>query len=175
MVGTGFHPSTVLCLHLIDHYLVKGDQVLDVGTGCGILMIAAARLGARKVIGIDKNEAAVKMARKNLELHNITGKRYVVWPGNLVDGVEDHFDLVVANLLPVILTRLVDDLARVLKPGGTFVCAGMLESNTHGVAGKMKAAGFNIMEIRAKNKWAALAGRQTQRTGPRTLREPGQA
>jgi ribosomal protein L11 methyltransferase len=170
MIGKGLHPTTVLCLKLIDRYLVKGDKILDVGTGSGILMIAAARLGAGNAIGIDNNEAAVEMARKNLWLNKIPRKRYAVRSGNLLDGVEDHFDLVVANLLPRILTRLVDDLPRVLTPGGTFVCAGMLEGNTHRVAGKMRSKGFIVMETRINNKWAALAGRLTKLTNSRNYR-----
>jgi ribosomal protein L11 methyltransferase len=154
----GSHPTTALCLELIERYLEEGDKVLDVGTGSGILMIAAAKIGAGKVIGIDNNNAAVEIARKNVLLAKIPGKRFAVRAGNLLDGVEDQFDIVVANLLPEILARLLDDIPRVLKPGGTFLCAGMLEGNMHGVAGKMQAAGFKIMEIRTKNKWAALAG-----------------
>ena len=159
IVGTGSHPATVLCLNLIERFLTKGDTVLDVGTGSGILIIAAARLGAAKAFGIDIDEAVVKMARKNLWLHKLPRKSYAVRSGNLVDGIDDHYDIVAANLLPVILMRLADELPRVLKLGGTFVCAGMLEGNSHGVAGKMQSMGFEILETRTKNKWIALAGR----------------
>jgi len=165
--GTGSHPTTALCLDLIERYLGRGDNVLDVGTGSGILMIAAAKLGAGRVIGIDKNKAAVEIARKNLLLNKIPGKRFAVRVGNLVNGVEDQFDLVVANLLSEILATLVDDLPQVLTIGGIFICAGMLEGNTHRVAGKMQAKGFKILETCTKNKWVALAGRLVDRSGPR--------
>ena len=164
-LGTGSHPTTVLCLNLIERCLEKGDNVLDVGTGSGILMIAAARLGAGKVIGIDNNKAAVKIARKNLLFAKIPRKKFAVRTGNLVDGIEGQFDLVVANLLPEILAILVDDLPKVLTTGGIFICAGMLDGSTHRVAGKMQAEGFKIMQTRTKNKWAALASRLMDRPG----------
>jgi ribosomal protein L11 methyltransferase len=157
--GTRSHPTTVLCLNLIERCLGKGDKVLDVGTGSGILMIAAAKLGAGKIIGIDKNKAAADIARNNLLLNKIPRQRFAVRAGNLVDGVEDQFDLVVANLLPQILAILMDDVPKVLKKGGIFICSGMLEGNTHRVAGKMQAMGFKIIETCTKNKWAALAAR----------------
>ena len=140
--GTESHPTTVLCLDLMRRYLENGDKVLDVGTGSGVLMIAAAKLGAGKVIGIDKNKAAAEIARKNLLLNKIPKRKFAVRAGNLLDGVEDQFDLVVANLLPEMLAVLVDDLPRVLRIGGIFICAGMLEGNTLRVVGKMQAAGF---------------------------------
>jgi ribosomal protein L11 methyltransferase len=164
--GTGSHPTTVLCLNLIERCLGKGDNVLDVGTGSGILMIAAAKLGAGKVIGIDKNKAAVEIARKNLLLNKIPRKRFAVRTGNLVDGVDGQFDLVVANLLPQTLAILMDDVPKVLKKGGIFICSGMLEDNSHRVARKMQATGFKIMETRTIIKWAALAGRLLERQGP---------
>jgi ribosomal protein L11 methyltransferase len=157
--GTGSHPTTVLCLNLIERWLEKGDNVLDVGTGSGILMIAAAKLGAEKVIGIDNNKAAVEIARKNLLLNKIPRKRFAVWTGNLVDGVDVQFDLVVANLLPQTLAILMDDVHKILKKRGIFICSGMLEDNSHRVVGKMQATGFKIIETRTKIKWAALAGR----------------
>jgi ribosomal protein L11 methyltransferase len=165
--GTNSHPTTVLCLNLIERCLGKGDNVLDVGTGSGILMIAAAKRGAGKVIGIDNNKAAVEIARKNLWLNKIPRKRFTVRTGNLVDGIEDQFDLVVANLLPQILAILMDDVPKVLKKGGIFICSGMLEDNAHRVAGKMQATGFKIIERRTKIKWAALAGRLMDRPGLR--------
>jgi len=165
--GTGSHPTTALCLELIERYLEEGDTVLDVGTGAGILMIAAVKIGAGTVIGIDNNNAAVEIARKNVLLAKIPRKRFAVRAGNLLAGVEDQFDIVVANLLPEILTILVDDVSRVLKKGGIFICAGMLEGNTHRVAYKIQTRGLKIIETRTKNKWVALAGRRMDRPGPR--------
>jgi len=158
--GSGTHPTTSLCLDMIERYLNRGDAVLDVGTGSGILLIAAAKMGAAMVHGIDKNSAAVEIARKNLILNKIDEKRYKVRTGTLLNGIEEQFDLVVANLLTEIIVLLLDDVQKNLKKAGTFICSGMLEGNTHRVLNKMEAQGFEILETRTKEKWVSMAGRQ---------------
>ena len=158
--GTGTHPTTSLCMDMIERYLNRGDTVLDVGTGSGILMIAAAKMGAGMVHGIDKSNAAVEIARKNLILNQIEEKRYKVRSGTLLNGIEEQFDLVVANILMEIIVRLLDDVQKNLRKAGTFICSGMLEGNTHRVLNKMEALGFEILETRTKEKWVSIAGRQ---------------
>ena len=158
--GTGTHPTTSLCMDMIERYLNRGDTVLDVGTGSGILMIAAAKMGAGMVHGIDKSNAAVEIARKNLILNQIEEKRYKVRSGTLLNGIEEQFDLVVANILMEIIVLLLDDVQKNLKKAGIFICSGMLEGNTHRVVTKMGAQGFEILETRTKEKWVSIAGRQ---------------
>ena len=158
--GSGTHPTTSLCMDMIERYLNRGDTVLDVGTGSGILLIAAAKMGAGKVLGIDKSSAAVEIARKNLILNQIEERRYKVRTGTLLNGIEEQFDLVVANILMEIIVLLLDDVQKNLKKAGTFICSGMLEGNTHRVVTKMEALGFEILETRTKEKWVSIAGRQ---------------
>ena len=158
--GTGTHPTTSLCMDMIERYLNRGDRVLDVGTGSGILMIAAAKMGARMVHGIDKSSAAVDIARKNLILNQIEEKRYRVRTGTLLNGIEEQFDLIVANILMEIIVLLLDDVQKNLKRTGTFICSGMLEGNTHRVLNKMKHQGFEILETRTKERWVSIAGRR---------------
>jgi len=158
--GTGTHPTTSLCVDMIERYLNKGDTVLDVGTGSGILMIAAAKMGASMVHGIDRSSAAVEIARNNLILNQIGEERYKVRTGTLLNGVEERFDLVVANILMEIIVLLLDDLQKNLKRAGTFICSGMLEGNIHRVLNKMEAQGFEILETRTKQKWVSIVGRQ---------------
>jgi len=157
--GTATHPTTVLCIELIECYLEQGNEFLDVGTGSGILMVAAAKLGAGKICGIDKNIAAVEIARRNLRLNQIEEKRFEVKAGNLVDDVQVQFDLVVANILTEVMVVLLDSIKKVLKKTGVFICSGMLEKNTHRVEKKIIGSGFEILEIRTKNKWVAIAAR----------------
>jgi ribosomal protein L11 methyltransferase len=157
--GTGTHPTTSLCIHMIEKYLKPGDSFLDVGTGSGILMIAAAKLGAEKLFGIDKSDGAVEITQKNLWLNNIETHRFKVKTGNLVEGVEERFDLVVANILMEVIVVLLDDIQRVLAESGIFICSGMIEGNTHLVVGKMKALGLEIIETLTKDKWVSIAGR----------------
>jgi len=144
---------------MIEKYLKPGDSFLDVGTGSGILMIAAAKLGAEKLFGIDNNEVAVEIAQKNLWLNNIETHRFKVKTGNLVEGVEERFDLVVANILMEVIVVLLDDIQRVLAESGIFICSGMIEGNTHLVVKKMKALGLEIIETLTKDKWVSIAGR----------------
>ena len=158
--GTGTHPTTSLCMDMIERYLNRGDRVLDVGTGSGILMIAAVKMGAGMVHGIDKSSAAVDIARKNLILNQIEEKRYRVRTGTLLNGIEEQFDLIVANILMEIIVLLLDDVRKNLKKTGIFICSGMLEGNTHRVLNKMEAQGFEILETRTKEKWVSMAGRQ---------------
>jgi len=158
--GTGAHPTTSLCMGMIERYLNRGDRVLDVGTGSGILMIAAVKMGAGMVHGIDKSSAAVEITRKNLILNQIEEKRYKVRTGTLLNGIEEEFDLIVANILMEVIVLLLDDVQKNLKKAGTFICSGMLEGNTHRVLNKMEAQGFEILEKRTKEKWVSIAGRR---------------
>lgn len=158
--GTGTHPTTGLCLSMLEDYLNNGDEFLDVGTGSGILMIAAAKLGAERVVGIDKNETAVEIARRNLILNKIEGKGVQVMMGNLLDGVKGRFDMVVANILTEIVVQLLDDIGNVLKKSGLFICSGMIERNTHRVVSKMKRLDLEVVEIRKKAYWVSIAAKQ---------------
>lgn len=157
--GTGTHPTTTLCMDMIERYLNRGDRVLDVGTGSGILMIAAVKMGAGMVHGIDKSSAAVEITRKNLILNQIEEKRYKVRTGTLLNGIEEQFDLIVANILMEVIVLLLDDVQKNLKKAGIFICSGMLEGNTHRVLNKMEAQGFEILETRTKERWVSIAGR----------------
>ncbi|MGD2272242.1 MAG: 50S ribosomal protein L11 methyltransferase [Desulfobacterales bacterium] len=144
---------------MIERYLKKGDQFLDVGTGSGILTVAAARLGTGKGIGIDKNEAAVKIARRNLRTNKIKPHRFNVRTGNLLDEIEARYDLVAANILREIIAKLWDDIPRVLKNGGVFICSGMLVGNTQRIEKKMIMTGLEILEKRSKIGWVAIAAK----------------
>ena len=157
--GTGTHPTTTLCINLIETYLNKGDSVLDIGTGTGILMITAAKLGAGWICGVDKDTVAVEVAAANLELNGLDPQSYSLSTGNLLEGIKDKYDFIVANIFTHVILELLDELYRALTKGGTFVCSGMFEKNKNLVAAKMKNAGFEILEVRVQEEWAAIAGR----------------
>jgi len=158
--GTGTHPTTALCISMIEDYLKKGDEVLDIGTGSGILMIAAAKLGAEKELGIDNNEPAVEITRQNLMMNNIEEERFQVKVGNLLNGVVKRFDLVVANILTEVIVDLLDDVGRVLKESGLFICSGLIERNTNRVVSKMKGLGFEVLEMRTRASWVSMAAKK---------------
>jgi ribosomal protein L11 methyltransferase len=157
--GTGTHPTTALCIEMIETHLKPGDTFLDVGTGSGILMIAAAKLGAKLVCGVDRDEVAVAVAVRNLTRNRINHKKFFVYTGNLVEGAQNSYDFIAANILTHVIVDLLGDLNAVIKPGGIFVGSGILEENQDLVVGKMKDVGFEIVEVAVKEQWVALAGR----------------
>jgi len=156
--GTGTHPTTALCISMIEKYMKKGDKFLDIGTGSGILMITAARLGAQKVCGIDNDELAIDIAEKNLLLNGIENKNFKVMTGNLTDKVDEKFDFVSANILTETIMVLLDTVKSVLKKKSVFICSGIIEKNKDKVVEKMIASGFEVIEIREKEEWVSLAG-----------------
>ena len=157
--GTGTHPSTALCINLIEDYLNTDDQFLDIGTGSGILMIAAALLGAGFVCGLDKDNVAIDVAATNLQLNKLDPQYYSLSSGNLLEGVKGKYNFIVANIFTHVILELLDDLHRALAKGGIFVCSGMFEKNKNLVVTKMKNMGYEILEIREQEEWAAIAGR----------------
>jgi len=159
--GTGTHPTTILCINFIEDYLNKGDSFLDVGTGSGILMIAAFRLGARFVCGRDKDPMAIEVAAANLELNAVDSRKFSLTAGNLLSGIEDKYDFITANIFTHVILELLDKLHQTLRKGGIFVCSGIFEKNKNLVISRMKKMGFEILEMRSKEEWSAIAGRLT--------------
>jgi ribosomal protein L11 methyltransferase len=157
--GTGSHPTTVLSLSLIDAYLQPGDSFLDVGVGSGILAIAAAKLGARKIWGVDNDETAVGIAAQNLQRNQIEPARYRLICGNLTDDVEERFDIVAANILADVILELLPGLERVLKPDGIFICSGVIEAKQDKVIRAMQNTRFEILEAPTQEGWVALVGK----------------
>ena len=157
--GTGTHPTTALCIQMIERYLKPGASFLDVGTGSGILMVSAAKIGAEPVWGVDTDEVAVEIARKNLLLNRTDTSKFRVMTGNLADAVGRRFDLVVANILSEVILVLLDTVQDVLTKDGIFICSGIIERNKDAVVRKMEDSGFEIMEIKIKEEWVSIAGR----------------
>ncbi|MFH0994409.1 MAG: 50S ribosomal protein L11 methyltransferase [Pseudomonadota bacterium] len=163
--GTGTHPTTALCVQMIQDYLKPGDAFLDVGTGSGILMIAAARLGASRLFGTDADSVACDIARQNLLLNRTDPKNFCVKSGNLVDTVTETFQLISANILSEIILVLLDDVQKALVLDGILICSGIIEANQKLVVDKMEATGFQILEVRSKDGWVAIAGKLKPKTG----------
>ncbi|MGL4968998.1 MAG: 50S ribosomal protein L11 methyltransferase, partial [Fusobacteriaceae bacterium] len=110
--GTGSHPTTSLCLKLMEEQNLKGTTLLDVGTGSGILMVAGAKLGAKRVVGVDIDELAVEVAHENLVLNQIPEESFEVHKGDLITTLKDEkFDIVVANILADVLLILMQDIS----------------------------------------------------------------
>lgn len=159
--GTGTHPTTHLCIILIEKYLKRGQSLLDIGTGSGILLITAAKLGAGKGHGIDKDEIAVDIGRANLCLNSINPLKFKIIAGNLVEKAEEIYDIVVANILSEVILELLLVINKVLKRQGLLICSGINKVNKNRVVKKMKEKGFEILEVRIKEEWVAIVGRLT--------------
>jgi ribosomal protein L11 methyltransferase len=155
--GTGTHPTTSLSMQLLEKHLRPDDRLLDVGTGSGILLVAASLLGAAEVHGIDNDPVAVNVAQQNLVLNAMPADRCRAWAGDLVGGVTGHYDVVVANILAPVILGLLPDISGVLAPEGRFICSGILESQQDDVVAKAQTLGFKLIEAVAREEWVALA------------------
>ena len=157
--GTGTHPTTALCVQLIESHLKVGDSFLDIGTGSGILMLAAAKLGAGRLCGGDRDGTAVRIAAENLRRNGVDLRSVCLAQGSLAESFKGRFDIVAANILTHIIIELLDDIPRVLTNKGLFICSGIIDQNRDLVIGKMRGMGFELVEIRQKEGWVAVAGR----------------
>ncbi len=157
--GTGTHPTTALCIRLLEAHLSAGQTVLDVGTGSGILLVAAAKLGAGHLTGTDLDPMAVEVARKNLLQNQVSPSVFDLACGHLVENIGRTFDVVVANILADVIIDLLDQGVPVTRPGGLFICSGIIEAYHARVAAKMAGCGFDIINVLKEGDWVALAGR----------------
>ena len=155
--GTGTHETTAMCVGMIEQYY-RGGSLLDVGTGSGILAIAAARLGATGILAVDIDPDAVRVARENVA-HNGLSDAIVVVQGDLLRGLSRRFDFAVANILAPVICMLAAPLRDHLTPGGRFVCSGIIAEAEQEVKDALLSAGYLIDEITRKGDWVAFACR----------------
>lgn len=163
--GTGTHPTTALCIELLERSVRPGQAILDVGTGSGILLIAAAKLGAAELTGVDMDPVAVAVAEANLRLNGIPEHQFELSCGNLTETVDGLFDGVVANILADVIIDLLDHLPPLLKPGGWLIVSGIIQAYRDRVVRKMTACGFRVEEVLERGDWVALAGRSSRHNG----------
>ena len=130
-------------------------KVLDVGTGTGILAIAAALLGAADCLGIDIDDEAVRVAGENI-IRNGVGDTVAIARGDLMQGIDFDADIIVANLMADLVMKLAPAAAVQLKPGGIFISSGILDIKEELVASAVKEAGFDITEIMKDGEWRAI-------------------
>ena len=162
--GTGTHPTTRLCVQMLETFVNPGDDFLDVGTGSGILMVAAYKLGASVVHGIDIDPVAVEISGENLARNKVPTQDSRVLVGDLIQedrarDIQERFDIISANILSEVILSLLDQIPAVLKPKGIFICSGIIEENAPAVLEKMESIGFHILEVRHLEGWTAIAGR----------------
>jgi ribosomal protein L11 methyltransferase len=174
--GTGLHPTTQLCLQLLERYTQTDQRVLDLGTGSGILAIAAAKLGAAPVIALDNDPIAVRVAQENIERNGVTATAtaaegslgagqamghwlsgdFTVAPTGAEPAPDQQFPLIVANLIAKVLVILADDLAATLEPGGILISSGIIDTREHEVRDAFEKAGLVQLERHVSGEWLAL-------------------
>ncbi|MGL6065729.1 MAG: 50S ribosomal protein L11 methyltransferase [Cetobacterium sp.] len=155
--GTGSHPTTSLCLKIMEENIKPGNSVIDVGTGSGILMIAAEKLGATDIYGTDIDELAVEATKENLELNNISSETSKVFLGDLISVVKDkQFDVVVANILADVILLLLKDIFKVVKKDGLIIFSGIIEDKLPEIVKQVEEKGLEILEIKRDKEWRAL-------------------
>ncbi|WP_163101893.1 50S ribosomal protein L11 methyltransferase [Peribacillus alkalitolerans] len=157
--GTGTHPTTVMCIQALEKTVNAGDTVVDVGTGSGVLSIAAALLKSKSVTALDLDEVAVKSAKLNVKLNKVQDV-VSVSQGNLLDGVKEKVDVVVANILAEVIVRFTDDAANILKPEGYFITSGIIQQKKQDVKDALLASGFEIVETLAMEDWIAFIAKK---------------
>lgn len=154
--GTGTHATTALCLEWLDEVPLAGTRLFDVGSGSGILAIAALQLGCAQAIAMDIDPQALIASRENAERNGVAD-RLIVQPAE--DPWGEGYDIVVANILAEPLIELAPDIARVTRPGGRLVLSGLLAAQAAVVAAAY-APFFAIEPVRERGDWAALAGQR---------------
>jgi ribosomal protein L11 methyltransferase len=160
--GTGTHPTTQLCLAAIEDYLRPGGAVLDLGTGSGILAVAAAKLGAASVLALDIDPEAVRAAQENAALNGVGGAVRVEL-GSLSPALfTTPSSLVICNILSSIIVRLLGEgLAQAVAPGGVLILSGILESQAGEIKQAALKAGLSVAEQRQMGEWVAIVAGRT--------------
>lgn len=160
--GTGKHHTTRLCLELLEKNLNKGDNLLDMGCGSGILSIGAMLLGAGSAVGVDIEENAAATALENAEKNHISSDVYKTYYGNILSDeklaseIDRKYDIITANIVADVIIEMKDYFVRYLKKGGILIISGIIEERMDEVIAAVESAGFSNPEPYVKEGWAAV-------------------
>ena len=166
--GTGMHETTQLCIRQLEKYVTPDSEVLDVGTGSGILGITALKLGAKHVFGTDLDENAITAVGENLEANGIAPEQFKVVQGNIIDdkAVQDEvkyedYDIAVANILADVIIMLQKEIPVHIKKNGIFITSGIIDMKEEAVKAAFEANdAFEIVEITHQGEWVSVTARK---------------
>lgn len=157
--GSGLHETTSMCIKALEKYMPEGAAVLDVGTGTGILAIAAALLGASGCLGIDIDDEAVRVGSENTARNGLADKIDII-KGDLTEGVDYKADVIAANLMADLVMRLSPAAAEHIREGGIYITSGILDIKEDIVRDAVEKAGFEVLETIADGEWRAIVARR---------------
>ena len=145
--GTGTHPTTRLCMKMLEEYLQAGERVLDVGTGSGILLITAAKLGASGLYGIDDDPLAVTTAEENLEKNGLSPDSFHISHITIEDMPPERFDVIVANILAEVIIEILPEIGKRLKPDGAAILSGIIQEKKEAVLSCLEKNDLRVMSV----------------------------
>lgn len=153
--GTGTHETTMMCSEALENHVKPGDLVYDIGCGSGILSIVAAKLGAKKVIGVDLDPVCVRVSSENIKINNVEDivdiKR-----GDLLEVIEGNANVIVSNIIAEIIAKMVTSIKDYLKDKGVFIASGIIIEKIPLVENALLENNFIILDIVKKNEWACI-------------------
>ncbi|MCH4072959.1 50S ribosomal protein L11 methyltransferase [Pseudoramibacter sp.] len=162
--GTGTHETTQLCTRALDRYVQPSDYVYDVGCGSGILSIIAAKLGAKKVIGVDMDPVAVDAANADVKLNDLQDK-IEIKKGDLLEVIpkDKKADLIVSNILAEVIIRLIQSIRSYLKNDGIFIASGIIEKYVDDVKAQLIQNNFEILEVDNQGEWYSIIAKKKEK------------
>lgn len=165
--GTGMHETTQLCIRQLKKYITPATELLDVGTGSGILAIISLMYGIRHAVGTDLDPCAVEAVRENMEVNHIDPASFEMMIGNIITdkAVQDRvgyekYDIVVANILADVLVPLTPVILNQLKPGAVYITSGIINDKEQTVRDAVEAAGLEILEVTYQGEWVSVTARK---------------
>lgn len=159
--GTGTHETTSLCLEVLDERVQGGERMLDIGTGSGILAIAALKLGAAEAEGVDIDPMCVRTAGENAARNGVQD-RLKVLVGDLSDKASGVYNIITANIVAAAILSLAPHVPALMAPGAVFVASGIIDTRKEEVLAGLRAAGLDPFDVREKRGWVCVVCRRAR-------------
>ncbi len=165
--GTGMHETTQLCIRQLRKYITPETELLDVGTGSGILAILSLMFGAKHAVGTDLDICAVSAVEDNCRANGIDPAQFEMMIGNIITDKEiqdrvgyECYDIVVANILADVLVPLTPVIVNQMKPGAIYITSGIIDDKEQTVVEAVKAAGLEVIEVTYQGEWVSVTARK---------------
>jgi ribosomal protein L11 methyltransferase len=165
--GTGMHETTQLCIRQLRKYITPETELLDVGTGSGILAILSLMFGAKHAVGTDLDVCAIEAVAQNCAANGVDPAQFEMMIGNIINdkAIQDAvgyecYDIVVANILADVLVPLTPVIVNQMKPGAIYITSGIINDKEQTVVDAVKAAGLSVLEVTYQGEWVSVTARK---------------